>query len=41
MRLNIGIRKPAIFTHEGAKAVNITAEQQLRRSVMALSLIHI
>jgi len=38
MRLNIGIRKPAIFTHEGAKAVNITAEQQLRRSVMACML---
>lgn len=34
-KTNITIKKPKIFTHEGAKAVNINTEQELRRSVMA------
>lgn len=35
MKTNIAIKRAPIFTHEGAKASHINAEQQLRRSVMA------
>lgn len=35
MRINIAPTRPAIHTHEGAKAVHINPVQQLRRSVMA------
>lgn len=38
MRTNAAIKMPKIFTHEGARAKNINAEQQLRRSVMACML---
>lgn len=35
MRLNVAIKQPPVYTHEGAKAAQINPEQQLRRSVMA------
>lgn len=35
MKINKKIVQPATFTHEGARAVNVSAEQQLRRSVMS------
>lgn len=35
MRLNVARRRAPVFTHEGAKAAHINAEQQLRRSVMS------
>lgn len=35
MKINIASKRAPIFTHEGAKALHINAEQQLRRSVMA------
>ena len=35
MRLNVNVKPDPIFTHEGAKAVRITPELQLRRSVLA------
>lgn len=38
MRVNRKIVVPAILTHEGAKAVRIDAEQQLRRSVLSCML---
>ncbi len=34
MRLNIFAQRPS-FTHEGARAVELTAEQWLRRSVLS------
>jgi len=40
MRLNTttAVRRPAVFTHEGAPASRINAEKELRRSVMACML---
>jgi hypothetical protein len=40
MRLNTttAVRRPAVFTHEGAPAARINAEKELRRSVMACML---
>lgn len=38
MKVNTTLTAPKIFTHEGARAANINAEQQLRRSVMACML---
>lgn len=38
MKLNTALSRPTIFTHEGAPASRINAEQQLRRSVMACML---
>lgn len=39
MRINKTVpAAPAVFTHEGARAANIDAEKQLRRSVMACML---
>jgi 60 kDa SS-A/Ro ribonucleoprotein len=39
MRQNVAVlSRPAVFTHEGAVASRINAEQQLRRSVMACML---
>lgn len=38
MRLNVAVKQPPVFTHEGAKAAAINPEQQLRRSVMACML---
>lgn len=35
MKTNIASRRAPVFTHEGAKAQHINAEQQLRRSVMS------
>src|SRR5215469_8979364 len=35
MRLNIFAPRPAPVTHEGAPAVELSAEQRLRRSVLA------
>src|SRR5277367_5018471 len=35
MRTNTVVRKPVVYTHEGAKAYTPNAEQQLRRAVMA------
>lgn len=34
-RTNVALKRPAVFTHEGAKAVSITPYEQLRRSVLA------
>ncbi len=38
MKLNVKQSAAPVYTHEGAKAANINAEQQLRRSVMACML---
>jgi 60 kDa SS-A/Ro ribonucleoprotein len=38
VKTNVKVKQPPIFTHEGAKAVRIDAEAQLRRSVMACML---
>lgn len=38
MKTNVKVKQPPVFTHEGAPAVRINAEQQLRRSVMACML---
>lgn len=38
MKLNTAIRHAPVYTHEGAPAVRINAEQELRRSVMACML---
>lgn len=35
MKTNIASHRAPVFTHEGAKASHINAEQQLRRSIMA------
>ena len=35
MRMNRAVQRKPIFTHEGAKAVHINAEQALRRSVFS------
>ena len=35
MRTNTAIKRGPIFTHEGGRAVRITSEQQLRRSVLS------
>ena len=34
-KLNVAVRRPPIFTYEGARAAHINPEQQLRRAVMA------
>lgn len=38
MKINTAVRQSPVYTHEGAPAVRITAEQELRRSVMACML---
>ena len=35
MKINTAVRRDPVFTHEGARAVHLNPEQQLRRSVMA------
>lgn len=35
MKINTAVKRPPVFTHEGARAAHINAEQQLRRSVLA------
>jgi 60 kDa SS-A/Ro ribonucleoprotein len=38
MRTNLAVKRDPIFTHEGARAVHITPEQALRRSVLSCML---
>lgn len=38
MQLNVAVKQPPVYTHEGSRAVNITPLLQLRRSVLACML---
>lgn len=38
MRTNLAVKQAPVYTHEGAKAVRIDPERQLRRSIMACML---